>query len=55
MSRRPGMFYHIKNLQSTKTDIITLLCADKFYHIKNLQSTKTRSRSALRGYKVLSH
>ena len=37
------MFYHIKNLQSTKTFADTGNEAQKFYHIKNLQSTKTKS------------
>ena len=36
-----GEFYHIKNLQSTKTDAKALITPEKFYHIKNLQSTKT--------------
>ena len=35
------MFYHIKNLQSTKTPRPRLLLQLSFYHIKNLQSTKT--------------
>ena len=35
------MFYHIKNLQSTKTHKTPETSAIKFYHIKNLQSTKT--------------
>ena len=35
------MFYHIKNLQSTKTRYIDFVTEQKFYHIKNLQSTKT--------------
>ena len=34
-------FYHIKNLQSTKTSQGAAWCLIKFYHIKNLQSTKT--------------
>ena len=34
-------FYHIKNLQSTKTFILIMINIEKFYHIKNLQSTKT--------------
>ena len=34
-------FYHIKNLQSTKTIIFVKLFRRQFYHIKNLQSTKT--------------
>ncbi len=34
-------FYHIKNLQSTKTFKAKPYAAAKFYHIKNLQSTKT--------------
>ena len=36
------MFYHIKNLQSTKTALENNCVTNKFYHIKNLQSTKTR-------------
>ena len=36
-----GLFYHIKNLQSTKTQFSTSHLASLFYHIKNLQSTKT--------------
>ena len=35
------MFYHIKNLQSTKTVTGVGDAKIKFYHIKNLQSTKT--------------
>ena len=35
------MFYHIKNLQSTKTDVLQNHLPLQFYHIKNLQSTKT--------------
>ena len=35
------MFYHIKNLQSTKTRRKADLQRVMFYHIKNLQSTKT--------------
>ena len=35
-------FYHIKNLQSTKTFRGVFIMLVKFYHIKNLQSTKTR-------------
>ena len=35
------MFYHIKNLQSTKTMPSLTVQDEKFYHIKNLQSTKT--------------
>ena len=34
-------FYHIKNLQSTKTGAPIFLIMIEFYHIKNLQSTKT--------------
>ena len=34
-------FYHIKNLQSTKTSSNTSDNGIMFYHIKNLQSTKT--------------
>ena len=34
-------FYHIKNLQSTKTGIVNDDKMFMFYHIKNLQSTKT--------------
>ena len=36
-----GMFYHIKNLQSTKTEPSMTDQSQLFYHIKNLQSTKT--------------
>ena len=35
------MFYHIKNLQSTKTEHGYVFGFVWFYHIKNLQSTKT--------------
>ena len=35
------MFYHIKNLQSTKTSKKNKSSRTSFYHIKNLQSTKT--------------
>ena len=35
------MFYHIKNLQSTKTMNEKIKNWYLFYHIKNLQSTKT--------------
>ena len=35
------MFYHIKNLQSTKTSPQGYHKTLPFYHIKNLQSTKT--------------
>ena len=35
------MFYHIKNLQSTKTPNLVTATGAVFYHIKNLQSTKT--------------
>ena len=35
------MFYHIKNLQSTKTNAVNEEFYELFYHIKNLQSTKT--------------
>ena len=42
-------FYHIKNLQSTKTaDMVGNLIA-LFYHIKNLQSTKTSSNTSDNG------
>ncbi|WP_418811977.1 hypothetical protein, partial [Phascolarctobacterium faecium] len=34
-------FYHIKNLQSTKTKKGKDWEEELFYHIKNLQSTKT--------------
>ena len=34
-------FYHIKNLQSTKTRHVRTARQQLFYHIKNLQSTKT--------------
>ena len=55
------MFYHIKNLQSTKTGIMERHLTKQFYHIKNLQSTKTvickqlniTSFITLRIYKVL--
>ena len=55
------MFYHIKNLQSTKTRVCSPVKEDQFYHIKNLQSTKTvcirsmvnNSFITLRIYKVL--
>ena len=36
-----SVFYHIKNLQSTKTVFIKAAFTNLFYHIKNLQSTKT--------------
>ena len=36
------LFYHIKNLQSTKTGLVNDDKTLMFYHIKNLQSTKTR-------------
>ena len=45
-SNRPGMFYHIKNLQSTKTCDGCGKGYIGFYHIKNLQSTKTSWRDA---------
>ena len=35
------LFYHIKNLQSTKTAAAYVARYIVFYHIKNLQSTKT--------------
>ena len=35
------LFYHIKNLQSTKTPGYNEAGDPRFYHIKNLQSTKT--------------
>ena len=55
------MFYHIKNLQSTKTATKRNNAAGRFYHIKNLQSTKTTESGfviyasfiTLRIYKVL--
>ena len=55
------MFYHIKNLQSTKTKPQSEKRCIRFYHIKNLQSTKTNvsegelkvSFITLRIYKVL--
>ena len=55
------MFYHIKNLQSTKTRTFVFIDGVPFYHIKNLQSTKTLqffkkrldSFITLRIYKVL--
>ena len=55
------MFYHIKNLQSTKTPNLVTATGAVFYHIKNLQSTKTRHNLSpskigfitLRIYKVL--
>ena len=54
-------FYHIKNLQSTKTLFVTAFIIVEFYHIKNLQSTKTGTAEntyyasfiTLRIYKVL--
>ena len=54
-------FYHIKNLQSTKTVYGARQCSQRFYHIKNLQSTKTHLQASLlrlsfitlRIYKVL--
>ena len=54
-------FYHIKNLQSTKTNTAAVVENNRFYHIKNLQSTKTNlcicfsccSFITLRIYKVL--
>ena len=59
--RLNSSFYHIKNLQSTKTGHINTPLLEKFYHIKNLQSTKTLyyvgnlgdSFITLRIYKVL--
>ena len=56
-------FYHIKNLQSTKTRVARAHNRYKFYHIKNLQSTKTAMEETvnqqgfitLRIYKVLKH
>ena len=55
------LFYHIKNLQSTKTGMSDIGSTMKFYHIKNLQSTKTEEKGntmnksfiTLRIYKVL--
>ena len=55
------LFYHIKNLQSTKTSKVAASTLSMFYHIKNLQSTKTKdmlvfydnSFITLRIYKVL--
>ena len=44
ISRIIFLFYHIKNLQSTKTGGVDLSATTEFYHIKNLQSTKTYSR-----------
>ena len=35
------MFYHIKNLQGTKTAPCSEITDAGFYHIKNLQGTKT--------------
>ena len=35
------VFYHIKNLQGTKTSCLIDPGCSKFYHIKNLQGTKT--------------
>ena len=57
------LFYHIKNLQSTKTAPDKVPIVTSFYHIKNLQSTKTLddfshehlSFITLRIYKVLKH
>ena len=43
------LFYHIKNLQSTKTPWHVRHHHSKFYHIKNLQSTKTVSVSLFVG------
>ena len=37
-------FYHIKNLQSTKTTGKDIEQLPWFYHIKNLQSTKTTKK-----------
>ena len=34
-------FYHIKNLQGTKTNLHSGSPIPSFYHIKNLQGTKT--------------
>ena len=42
LEMKTSRFYHIKNLQSTKTAKAEIENAEKFYHIKNLQSTKTR-------------
>ena len=61
MKERRLRFYHIKNLQSTKTVWEKIQRYIWFYHIKNLQSTKTNIASAnrancfitLRIYKVL--
>ena len=60
---RKRLFYHIKNLQSTKTQNRGKLVRQRFYHIKNLQSTKTYGGAlflafrfiTLRIYKVLKH
>ena len=60
-TRRTKQFYHIKNLQSTKTAQANADLGAAFYHIKNLQSTKTLllalprygSFITLRIYKVL--
>ena len=41
LEMKTSRFYHIKNLQSTKTVVNKLKFSPKFYHIKNLQSTKT--------------
>ena len=47
------MFYHIKNLQSTKT-VLFHGCSDaQFYHIKNLQSTKTYQGGLISGYSFI--
>ena len=58
---KSDQFYHIKNLQSTKTLLLVFRKSGKFYHIKNLQSTKTSHLNdpetlgfiTLRIYKVL--
>ena len=42
------LFYHIKNLQSTKTKNSLLTKMSEFYHIKNLQSTKTMTYHAFK-------
>ena len=45
------MFYHIKNLQSTKTTKLPWKERREFYHIKNLQSTKTKVAVSFSGGK----
>ena len=47
-------FYHIKNLQSTKTNAAQANAWNVFYHIKNLQSTKTADTTVF-GYQEFYH